>query len=60
MHEASILRLKYNANRKRVNILNYSLFIARGTSVGEIMKVMGKTAKVLVKVQPEGKYSEFN
>ena len=59
MHEASILRLKYNANRKRVNILNYSLFIARGTSVGEIMKVMGKT-KVLVKVQPEGTYSEFN
>jgi hypothetical protein len=26
--------------------------------VGEVIKVMGKT-KVLVKVQPEGKYSAF-
>ena len=30
-----------------------------GSYVGEIVKVMGKT-KVLVKVQPEGKYSEFD
>lgn len=28
-----------------------------GSYVGEVVKVMGKT-KVLVKVQPEGKYSE--
>ena len=28
-----------------------------GSFVGEVVKVMGKT-KVLVKVQPEGKYSE--
>ena len=29
-----------------------------GSYVGEVVKVMGKN-KVLVKVQPEGKYSEF-
>jgi ATP-dependent 26S proteasome regulatory subunit len=29
-----------------------------GSYVGEVIKVMGKT-KVLVKVQPEGKYSAF-
>lgn len=30
-----------------------------GSYVGEVVKVMGKN-KVLVKVQPEGKYSAFN
>ena len=30
-----------------------------GSYVGEVVKAMGKT-KVLVKVQPEGKYSEFH
>jgi len=30
-----------------------------GSYVGEVVKVMGKT-KVLVKVQPEGKYSAFD
>lgn len=29
-----------------------------GSYVGEVVKVMGKN-KVLVKVQPEGKYSKF-
>jgi ATP-dependent 26S proteasome regulatory subunit len=29
-----------------------------GSYVGEVVKVMGKD-KVLVKVQPEGKYSEY-
>jgi hypothetical protein len=29
-----------------------------GSYVGEVVKVMGKT-KVLVKVQPEGKYSAY-
>ena len=33
MHEASILRSKYYSNRGRINTLNYSSFIARGTSV---------------------------
>ena len=30
-----------------------------GSYVGEVVKVMGKN-KVLVKVQPEGKYSAFS
>ena len=30
-----------------------------GSYVGEVVKIMGKN-KVLVKVQPEGKYSERN
>lgn len=30
-----------------------------GSYVGEVVKVMGKN-KVLVKVQPEGKYSQYH
>ena len=33
------------------------LLMEPGSYVGEVVKVMGKT-KALVKVQPEGKYSE--
>lgn len=33
------------------------LLMEPGSYVGEVVKVMGKT-KTLVKVQPEGKYSE--
>ncbi len=33
------------------------LLMEPGSYVGEVVKAMGKT-KVLVKVQPEGKYSE--
>ena len=56
----------------RWNALNYESFLTRvpvrllreelqllhepGSYVGEVVKVMGKN-KVLVKVQPEGKYS---
>ena len=56
----------------RRNTLNYESFLTRlpvrllreelqllhepGSYVGEVVKVMGKN-KVLVKVQPEGKYS---
>jgi 26S proteasome regulatory subunit T6 len=70
MHEASILPSKDYANRQRerVNAFEFIVRLLReelqllhepGSYVGEIVKVMGKT-KVLVKVQPEGKYSEFN
>ena len=34
------------------------LLMEPGSYVGEVVKAMGKT-KVLVKVQPEGKYSEL-
>jgi hypothetical protein len=65
-----MITIKDYANRRRVNTLNYSSFIARGTSVtsrtrkllvcwrDRYREVVGK-AKVLVKVQLEGKCSEF-
>ncbi len=50
----------YNINGARflVRLLREELQLLQepGSYVGEVVKVMGKT-KVLVKVQPEGKYS---
>jgi len=54
-------------NTQRLLLITYSVRLLReelqllhepGSYVGEVVKVMGKT-KVLVKVQPEGKYSAF-
>ena len=46
-------------NRITVRLLREELQLLHepGSYVGEVVKVMGKT-KVLVKVQPEGKYSK--
>lgn len=53
------LEAQRNALNTRVRLLREELTLLQepGSYVGEIIKVMGKT-KVLVKVQPEGKYGE--
>jgi 26S proteasome regulatory subunit T6 len=47
-----IIRLLVRLLREELQLLHEP-----GSYVGEVVKVMGKT-KVLVKVQPEGKYSK--
>lgn len=52
------LEAQRNALNTRVRLLRQELELLQepGSYVGEVVKVMGKT-KVLVKMQPEGKYS---
>lgn len=52
------LEAQRNALNARVRLLREELQLLQepGSYVGEVVKVMGKK-KVLVKVQPEGKYS---
>lgn len=54
------LEAQRNALNARVRLLREELQLLQepGSYVGEVVKVMGKK-KVLVKVQPEGKYSEY-
>ncbi|KAG6888031.1 26S protease regulatory subunit 8 [Termitomyces sp. Mi166 len=54
------LEAQRNALNARVRLLREELQLLHepGSYVGEVVKVMGKN-KVLVKVQPEGKYSTF-
>jgi 26S proteasome regulatory subunit T6 len=53
------LEAQRNALNARVRLLREELQLLHepGSFVGEVVKVMGKN-KVLVKVQPEGKYSK--
>jgi 26S proteasome regulatory subunit T6 len=53
------LEAQRNALNSRVRLLREELKLLQepGSYVGEVVKVMGKK-KVLVKVQPEGKYGE--
>lgn len=54
------LEAQRNALNSRVRLLREELKLLQepGSYVGEVVKVMGKK-KVLVKVQPEGKYGEY-
>ncbi|KAF8067809.1 26S proteasome regulatory complex ATPase RPT6 [Lyophyllum atratum] len=54
------LEAQRNALNARVRLLREELQLLHepGSYVGEVVKVMGKT-KVLVKVQPEGKYNDL-
>ena len=63
MHEASSSTRTQTLLTERcivVRLLREELQLLHepGSYVGEVVKVMGKN-KVLVKVQPEGKYSEY-
>jgi 26S proteasome regulatory subunit T6 len=55
------LEAQRNALNSRVRLLREELKLLQepGSYVGEVVKVMGKK-KVLVKVQPEGKYGEHH
>lgn len=55
------LEAQRNALNARVRLLREELQLLQepGSYVGEVVKVMGKK-KVLVKVQPEGKYGELS
>ena len=50
-HESFLTRVPVRLLREELQLLHEP-----GSYVGEVVKVMGKN-KVLVKVQPEGKYS---
>jgi 26S proteasome regulatory subunit T6 len=54
------LEAQRNALNARVRLLREELQLLQepGSYVGEVVKVMGKK-KVLVKVQPEGKYGKY-